>query len=254
MKGGLFLGSFLPRLAGTGEEYTTSQSPSIGLNDAQTYIDVMHVSRDETTRIFSLAAARDQEEDEAKRKAAEATENASQGGDASQGTRPMSQSEMSRGSSRAGAAAAVDDGKDVEDPVQGDKHVGLGNETHIDVSIGPVSHVYAYFALGRDTSTYLRSSLVVFLCCPQVKAKEARIRALAADPRIYDRLVASMAPNVWEMEDVKKGLMCQLFGGSCKIFPGGRIRGEINLLLVSEGDNISRDKISSPSMVIDNRP
>ena len=49
-----------------------------------------------------------------------------------------------------------------------------------------------------------------FVFISQVKAKEARIRALAADPRIYDRLVASMAPNVWEMEDVKKGLMCQV--------------------------------------------
>ena len=47
---------------------------------------------------------------------------------------------------------------------------------------------------------------------PQVKAKEARIRALGNDPRIYERLVASMAPNVWEMEDVKKGLMCQVWG------------------------------------------
>ena len=70
----------------------------------------------------------------------------------------------------------------------------------------------------------------------QVKAKEARIRALAADPRIYERLVASIAPNVWEMDDIKKGLMVQLFGGSCKNFPGGRIRGEINLLLVRGGE------------------
>ncbi len=75
----------------------------------------------------------------------------------------------------------------------------------------------------------------------QVKAKEARIRALSTDPRIYERLVASISPNVWEMEDVKKGLMCQLFGGSCKNFPGGRIRGEINLLLVRGGEGIEKD-------------
>ena len=47
--------------------------------------------------------------------------------------------------------------------------------------------------------------------------------------------MASIAPNVWEMDDIKKGLMVQLFGGSCKNFPGGRIRGEINLLLVRGG-------------------
>ena len=97
------------------------------------------------------------------------------------------------------------------------------------------------------------SSLVICPCAVQIKAKEARIRALAADPRIYDRLVASMAPNVWEMEDVKKGLMCQLFGGSCKIFPGGRIRGEINLLLVSDQGTSSMDNRFPPSMIIHTR-
>ena len=100
--------------------------------------------------------------------------------------------------------------------------------------------VDGYFRPSRSrrspSAYYPPSTLSRSPCVPlQVKAKEERIRALAADPRIYDRLVASMAPNVWEMEDVKKGLMCQLFGGSCKVFPGGRIRGEINLLLVSDG-------------------
>jgi DNA replicative helicase MCM subunit Mcm2 (Cdc46/Mcm family) len=34
------------------------------------------------------------------------------------------------------------------------------------------------------------------------------------------------------MDDVKRGLLCQLFGGQGKAFPGGRVRGEINVLLV----------------------
>lgn len=37
---------------------------------------------------------------------------------------------------------------------------------------------------------------------------------MGSDPNIYERLVASLAPSVWEMEDVKKGLLCQLFGGT----------------------------------------
>jgi hypothetical protein len=49
-----------------------------------------------------------------------------------------------------------------------------------------------------------------------------------------ERLVASFAPNIWEMEDIKKGLLAQLFGGLGKTFPGGRVRGEINVLLVGE--------------------
>lgn len=70
-------------------------------------------------------------------------------------------------------------------------------------------------------------------CMPtQVRAREAELRNIAADPRLYERLVASFAPNIWEMEDVKKGLLTQLFGGMGKAFPGGRVRGEINVLLV----------------------
>eukprot|EP00983_Pelagomonas_calceolata_P034413 1078840-Pelagomonas_calceolata.AAC.1 len=74
--------------------------------------------------------------------------------------------------------------------------------------------------------------------CMQVQAREAELRAIAEDPCLYDRLVASFAPNIWEMEDVKKGLLTQLFGGMGKAFPGGRVRGEINVLLVSLGEHV----------------
>jgi len=53
---------------------------------------------------------------------------------------------------------------------------------------------------------------------------------------IYARLIRSFAPSVWELDDVKKGLLCQLFGGSNKdgIGSAGRYRGEINVLLVGD--------------------
>ena len=31
---------------------------------------------------------------------------------------------------------------------------------------------------------------------------------------VYNRLVQAFAPSIWEMEDVKRGILCQLFGGS----------------------------------------
>lgn len=40
---------------------------------------------------------------------------------------------------------------------------------------------------------------------------------LSKDPNLYTRLVASLAPNIWEMDDVKKGVLCQLFGGVTKV-------------------------------------
>lgn len=35
-----------------------------------------------------------------------------------------------------------------------------------------------------------------------------------AKGNVYDRLVASFAPSIWEMDDVKKGILCLLFGGT----------------------------------------
>jgi DNA replication licensing factor MCM4 len=54
---------------------------------------------------------------------------------------------------------------------------------------------------------------------------------------IYERLTKSIAPSIWENEDVKKGILCQLFGGSQKDFSQsgkGRFRAEINCLLVGD--------------------
>ncbi|MEW5317187.1 MAG: hypothetical protein WDW38_008512 [Sanguina aurantia] len=68
----------------------------------------------------------------------------------------------------------------------------------------------------------------------QLKAKEAELKELSKDPNLYTRLVASLAPNIWEMDDVKKGVLCQLFGGVTKSWPGGRIRDNINVLLVGD--------------------
>ena len=43
------------------------------------------------------------------------------------------------------------------------------------------------------------------------------MRALGARPDIYDQLVRSIAPSIWKMDDVKRGLLAQLFGGSSKV-------------------------------------
>ena len=47
--------------------------------------------------------------------------------------------------------------------------------------------------------------------------KQAEMEALGADPEIYDKLTSSVAPSIWQMDDVKKGILCQLFGGSSKV-------------------------------------
>lgn len=54
---------------------------------------------------------------------------------------------------------------------------------------------------------------------------------LSTDPDIYNKLVNSFAPSIWAMDDVKKGLLCLLFGGS--INSAGK-RGDINIILVGD--------------------
>ncbi|KAK4529942.1 hypothetical protein CCYA_CCYA03G0799 [Cyanidiococcus yangmingshanensis] len=76
---------------------------------------------------------------------------------------------------------------------------------------------------------------------------EARIRELARDPRIYERLAASIAPSIWGMDDVKKGVLCQLFGGTRKDFAsagGTRFRSDINVLIVGD-PGVSKSQLLS---------
>ncbi|CAK9142063.1 unnamed protein product [Ilex paraguariensis] len=65
--------------------------------------------------------------------------------------------------------------------------------------------------------------------------KVEQLKELSRQPDIYDRLTRSLAPNIWELDDVKKGLLCQLFGGSAlNLTSGASFRGDINILLVGD--------------------
>lgn len=63
---------------------------------------------------------------------------------------------------------------------------------------------------------------------------------LSQRPDIYEYLARSLGPSIWEMDDVKKGILLQLFGGTNKsVARGGggggpRYRGDINVLLVGD--------------------
>jgi len=62
-------------------------------------------------------------------------------------------------------------------------------------------------------------------------------KAFSRREDVQDILVDSLAPSIWECNDVKKGILCQLFGGVSKEFSQsgrGRFRGEINILLCGD--------------------
>ncbi|KAI9229965.1 MAG: MCM2/3/5 family-domain-containing protein [Piptocephalis tieghemiana] len=72
-------------------------------------------------------------------------------------------------------------------------------------------------------------------------AQLREIQELSKDPEIFSRLAHSMAPSIFEHEDVKKGLLLQLFGGGNETSPvilgtqgTPRIRGDLHVLLVGD--------------------
>ncbi|GAA6009455.1 hypothetical protein JCM10207_003788 [Rhodosporidiobolus poonsookiae] len=73
----------------------------------------------------------------------------------------------------------------------------------------------------------------------QAQLKEKLVEA-SRRPDIYDYLARSLAPSIYEMDDVKKGILLQLFGGTNKSLTKGggaggpRYRGDINVLLVGD--------------------
>ncbi|TDH73176.1 hypothetical protein CCR75_002333 [Bremia lactucae] len=51
----------------------------------------------------------------------------------------------------------------------------------------------------------------------------AAFRRIAAHPRVYENLAHSLAPSIWELDDVKKGILCMLFGGTRKDGSSGSV-------------------------------
>ena len=62
-----------------------------------------------------------------------------------------------------------------------------------------------------------------------------KINLMAKDKNIYDNLCKSLFPSVFGNEDIKKGVLLQLFGGVAKVTEEGiNLRGDINVCLVGD--------------------
>merc|ERR1712012_1123645 len=63
------------------------------------------------------------------------------------------------------------------------------------------------------------------------------LEELSKKPDVYERLARAIAPSFYENEDIKKGILLQLFGGAKKDFSQtgrGHFRSEINILLCGD--------------------
>lgn len=68
-------------------------------------------------------------------------------------------------------------------------------------------------------------------------AEKARIEEVSKREDVYDLLARSLAPSIYELDDTKKGILLQLFGGTNKSFEKGgspKYRGDINVLLCGD--------------------
>ncbi|MFA5796728.1 MAG: minichromosome maintenance protein MCM [Candidatus Woesearchaeota archaeon] len=63
----------------------------------------------------------------------------------------------------------------------------------------------------------------------------AEIKELSEDPKLFKKLIGSIAPNIYGHEKVKEALILQLFGGVRKKKDDGSInRGDIHVLLIGD--------------------
>ena len=67
--------------------------------------------------------------------------------------------------------------------------------------------------------------------------------AFAREGNAYERLVQAFAPSIWEMDDVKRGVLCQLLGGTLDAADSSS--SQDNMEETKEGDegNQQRDKV-----------
>ncbi len=64
---------------------------------------------------------------------------------------------------------------------------------------------------------------------------ENKIKELASNPKVFERLISSIAPSVYGFKEVKEAILLQLFSGvKKKKSDGGSTRGDIHVLLVGD--------------------
>ncbi|EME32022.1 DNA replication licensing factor MCM4 [Galdieria sulphuraria] len=106
-------------------------------------------------------------------------------------------------------------------------HILKGKQGRLSNSTEHMDTTSDYYPIGSDTS---ENALYYF-------ERERSIREISQDPLLYDKLSRSIAPSIYGHEDLKKGILLQLFGGTRKDFSasgGGHFRSDIHVLLVGD--------------------
>ncbi|KAJ1029682.1 hypothetical protein NDA13_002925 [Ustilago tritici] len=120
--------------------------------------------------------------------------------------------------------------------------VDLSTRDASEQAAGPGAQAVGVGGEEDDEDIDVQSSFAVHddVDMPRSQDLEDKLRSIADRPDLYELLARSLAPSIYEMDDVKKGILLQLFGGTNKtISTGGggggpRYRGDINVLMVGD--------------------
>lgn len=63
---------------------------------------------------------------------------------------------------------------------------------------------------------------------------ELQIRQISEDPWVFRRILQSIAPSIYGLQDIKESILYLLFGGVTKELTDMRIRGDLNVLLLGD--------------------
>lgn len=111
------------------------------------------------------------------------------------------------------------------------KIIGILKEVSISLSSGALSTRYD-LAIEANNIIPMEES---FDDLEIGEEEETSIRELAADPKVFDKLISSIAPSVWGYQEIKESLILQLFSGVKKTRTDGtETRGDIHILLVGD--------------------
>ena len=116
-------------------------------------------------------------------------------------------------------------------PMSGDRAPGIGDPFSVYDNTGPSAN-------DPTTSNEVQALIA------------EKLRTLSQNPNIYALLARSLALSIYVLEDVKKGILLQPFGGTNKnVAKGGgggaggpRFRGDINVLMVGD-PGVSKSQI-----------
>lgn len=143
------------------------------------------------------------------------------------------QSKSTGGPSNGGSSGRTGSGVAIRNPYV--KMVGMnlltaGGRIH---SLGDDEDVEAEGNL--DFGSLLSNGNNIFSGVQISDSDEQLILELSRNPRVYKILRKSLASSIFGNDDIKRAILCLLFGGSKKTLPDGmRLRGDVNVLMLGD--------------------